>query len=167
MARVGIVGHIGCTVLVLTLGGCYRPPAEDHLVQVFESRRADFDELARMAATDKAFYRIPAQGIPPKGLPPSRFEQYEGLFHTLGVEGGVNWGIPSHTDGLFVIVSSMVPFPGKSRMIGYAYLPTAPAALSSRLPLAGSPFEIHRTSGHRIAFRGLEDHWYLFYDVEW
>lgn len=155
------------TVLVLALAGCYRPPPEDHLVRVFESHRADFDRLVTMAAADKAFHRIPAQGLPPRGLPQPRFEQYEAIFHTLDVESGVNWGIPSHTDGLFVIVSSMIPFPGKSRMIGYAYLSAAPGTLGKQLPIAYSPFEFHRTSGQSITFRELDDHWYLFYDVEW
>jgi hypothetical protein len=159
--------QLGSAALLMVLGGCYQPPNENQLLQTFESHRPAWDRLVKMALADRTFDRISAGEIPPSGMSRSRFNEYLAIFRELGVENGMNWGIPSYPGGLFVIVSSSVPIGGKGRLTGYAYLPAPPTSVEKRLPISELPFEVHGNSGHRTVFRPLSDHWYLFYDSEW
>jgi hypothetical protein len=157
----------GSVMLALLLAGCYQPPTEIQLIRSFESHRAAFDKLLTMAEADKKFYRISGGRIPPFGMSEERYTEYLAVFSEIGVEGGTDWGLPVHPDGLFVIASSCVPLGGRSQAVGYAYLPVRPDSTGERLPISGCPIRIHSGSGHRIVFRALQDHWYLFYDLDW
>jgi hypothetical protein len=157
----------GSLALAFALAGCYRSPPEGQLIQSFTSHRSAIDKLLIMATADRTVYRIPAEGLAPRGMPESRFKEYLAVFRELGVRGGVDWGIPSHPDGLFVIASSSVPIGGGYRIVGYAYLSTPPPSLQDRLPDPWFPFEFHHSGGHRLDFRQLNRQWYLFYASEW
>jgi hypothetical protein len=100
-------------------------------------------------------------------MPRSRFNEFLAVFREIGVEGGTDWGIPFHPEGLFVIASSEIPIGGKSRFLGYANLTAPPSDVVKRLPITESPFEIHSNSGHRTVFMPLDGRWYLFYASEW
>ena len=154
-------------MLPSVLAGCYQPPTETQLIRSFTSHRAAFDKLLTMAQADRNFHRIPAEGIPPIGMPQSRFNEFLAVFREIGVKGGTDWGIVSHPEGLFVIASSEVPIGGKARFMGYAYLSAPQSDVVKRLPITESPFEIHSNSGHQTVFKPLDDHWYLFYASEW
>jgi hypothetical protein len=154
---------IGLTALV----GCYRPPSENQLIRRFESHRAEFDRLLAMATADKAFRRIPAEGLPPKGLPHARFKDYLAAFRQLGIENGLVWEPTSSSNTLFVVAGSEIPIGGKNRSEGYAYSPVVPTPLVKDLAIRELPVEIHRGNGERTVYRQLQDHWYLFYQVSW
>ena len=151
----------------LALIGCYRPPTENQLLENFESHRSEFDKLLAMGIADKIFHRISAGEIPPRGMPDTRFREYLIIFKRLGIENGVNWGIPGSPDGFFVISSSSVPIGGKSRLIGYVYCSVPPDPVVPHLLISHFPFEIHKGNGRHIVFRQLQDHWYLFYFAGW
>ena len=98
----------------------------------------------------------------------ARCREYQVLFREPGVDNGLNWGLPFFPDGLFVIAGSCIPIGGKDQYVGYAYLPTPPAAnVELHLPISGCPILIHSEHGHRIALRPLKRRWYLFYELEW
>ena len=159
--------RLSLVVLFLLLGGCYRPPSQDQLVQGFVSRQPAYERLLAMAASDRRFNRISAGEALPGGMPESRFKEYLAIFRELGVENGITWEMPFYPGGFFVIVSSSVPIGGKGRLIGYAYLPMPPHVVERRLPISELPIEIHRGTGQRIFFRPLSGHWYLFYESDW
>ncbi len=154
-------------MLALALAGCYRPPTENELVQVFESHRLDLDRLRDMAKADRKFQRISGGEIPPNGMSEARYKEYLTIFRGLGVEDGMDWGYPSFPDGLFVIASSCVPIGGKDQSVGYAYLAVRPTAIETPLPISGCPTQMHRNNGQRLVFRPLQDRWYLFYYLAW
>jgi hypothetical protein len=164
MANVaGIVGVLATFSMV----GCYRPPREAQLVQNFETRRAEFDRLLTMATADRVFPRISAGEVPPRGMSDSRFKEYREVFRDLGIQNGVNWGIPGYPDGFFVLFSTSVPMGATGKLLGYYYSSSAPAPIVSRLPISDSPFEIRRDHGYEAFFRALEGQWYAFYEVIW
>ena len=157
----------GSIMLALVLGACYQPPTETQLIRSFTSHRTAYDKLATMAVADRKFSRVAAGEIAPSGMPESRFNEYQAIFHELGIETSMNWGIPSYPAGLFIVISSCIPLGGKGQAVGYAYLPTAPDAIEKQLSISGCPIQIHSARGHRIVFRPLQDRWYLFYFLEW
>jgi hypothetical protein len=120
-----------------------------------------------MANDDRAFNRIAKGEIPPRGMDPSRFWEYEEVFRDLGIENGVNWGIPGLPQGLFILSGTSVPIGTKGEMVGYVYSAVPLKPIVSRLPIPAFPIPSHVGHGEEGAFRPLEKNWYLFYYVDW
>lgn len=158
-----VVGILAIVFMV----GCYRPPRETQLIENFDSHRAEFDKLLSMATADQVFPRISAGQIPPRGMADSRFKEYKEIFRELGIQNGVNWGIPGFPNGFFVLSSTSVPIGTTGKLIGYVYSSVPPTPMVSRLPISVSPFEIRHDHGHEAFFRALKGKWYLFHEVSW
>jgi hypothetical protein len=108
-----------------------------------------------MATADRVFRRISAGEIPPRGMSDSRFREYKEIFRELGIQNGVNWGIPGFPDGFFVLFSTSVPMGATGKLVGYVYSSVPPAPIVSHLPISDSPFEIRRDHGYEAFFRAL------------
>lgn len=158
--------HVSWIVAAGVLSGCYRAPAEDTLIQNVRLHRVTFDKLVALADGDRGYFRVSAGRVPPVGMVPQRFAHYSELFRALRIENGLTRNA-AYPGALFVIVSSEVPIGGKSRSEGYVHSQVPLAPVSSSLQVPSLPFEIHRGSGNRIAFRRLDDSWYLFCDAAW
>jgi hypothetical protein len=150
--------------------GCYVPPKEAQLIDGFRSHRASFEKLRAMAEDDRAFKRISAGEAPPihpVKMAETRFKEYKKLFQDLGIENGVNWGLPGYPDGWFVIASSSVPIGTIGAALGYAYLASPPASVVGSLPISASPIQMHKGHGRELFFRHLDGSWYLFCETSW
>jgi hypothetical protein len=152
---------------VFFMAGCYRPPHDAELIQNFEAHRAEFNRLLVMSGDDAAFNRIAKGEIPPRGMDPSRFWEYEEVFRDLDIQNGINRGMPGFPEGFFILSGTDVPIGGKGEAVGYVYSAVAPKPIVSRLPIPAFPLQTHNDHGEEFFFRALEKNWYLFYEVAW
>lgn len=154
------------SVALSCLNGCYRLPDEDALLRTFKEYKPELEKLVQMSTQDKAFRRIPAEGLAPVDMPSERFEQYRTLFGKLNVEGGLN-RFAAYPNAVFIIAGSMVPIGGRGRMVGYAYSDQALTPKVNSLRLPATPFGPLRRHGEAdLRFRDLDGGWYLFYRYE-
>lgn len=152
---------------VLFMTGCYRPPHDAQLIQNFEAHRAEFNRLLEMAGDDAAVYRISNGEVPPRGMSDSRFQEYKKVFRDLDIESGVNHGMSSFRESLFILSGTSVPIGMTSEAVGYVYSAVPLRPIVGRLPISYFPTPGHAGHGEEFSFRPLEKNWYLFYYVAW
>lgn len=152
---------------VLFTTGCYRPPHDAELIQNFQSHRAEFNRLLVMAGDDAAIYRISNGEVPPRGMSDLRFQEYKKVFRDLDIQSGVNHGMSSFRESLFILSGTDVPIGAKGEAVGYVYSAVALHPLVSRLPIPAFRFQAHNDHEEEFSFRPLEKNWYLFYEVAW
>ena len=169
---------VGVVLLLLLGGGVFlsrsswrryfdnSDPREELLEANFRKHESEFQDLLTMSQTDRKLVRIAndftwldtnAAWPRPEsewGISRERWDQYRGLFKTLGVPGGMlreNKGTVTY----FIVFSGGLVTNGFSK--GYAYSDTEPAPLVSSLDDPAS-----WPKGNRVVFKHLKGDWYLF-----
>ena len=154
---------------MLILGACRPLPRENGLIDNFQNHRQGFETLLKMANTDAGFRRIPAGGLPPRGMRTARFQEYLNIFHQLNVENGLTRNLsPSAQGGVFVIARSIIPsLVGGGESVGYVYSqgPVTPVVEHLGIPML--PVGVPAGHGRRTEYKLLAEHWYLYFDLEW
>jgi len=151
----------------LVLADVRRPfPTDAELTQRLADHREEFEQLVAMAKADKDLVRIapdftwttssvawprPASEL---GFTTQRWDEYRGLFHTLGIEAGILR--PSdHADAVYLLVQTKGLMIGGS-VKGYAHSDTV---LQPRCDSLDKPEAIRDIE---ICFKPLGGKWYLY-----
>ncbi len=138
-----------------------QPPSDQQLLSNFARHKATFNELSRMALTDKNLSRVDYDWTDPSdtqkvGVSPERITKYRSLLESIGLHRGFS------SDGVHSI--EFISYGQGSAMSsdefkGYMYLMTPPKQVLSSLDRC-QPDEKNGVE----AYRHIEGHWYLYYE---
>ena len=149
---------------VAVLSNCSgKHPTDEALIENFKAHRKEFDKLLQMFQEDKALGRVAPDFTRPKnaqtiGVTGQRLDAYRDLFDNLEIKSGIE-GYDDKTTVWFHSSSSGLSVSGSSK--GYAFLRNPPASTTDNLDNYRSP-----DGKSFIAFRHIEDNWYLYSDYE-
>jgi hypothetical protein len=150
----------------------YSHPSDNQLIERLTSHRAEFEKLVSMSKSDKVIktltddtlimttgtaWRDGKAGAERIGFDGNRWNEYQGLFKTLGIKCGMF----NSYSGVEFQMDCPSMFNGDS-VKGIAYLETPPFRLVDNLdrhkPLQA---ELGLTGGY-VVYRKIAEHWYLF-----
>jgi hypothetical protein len=147
-------------------------PSDDSLRARFFSHRADFERLAAMAKEDSHLTRIaptftwldddvawPRGNV---GISDVRWNEYRRLFESVGASRGIFKGVnPDRI--IFPIAWEGLAPTGFAKGLVYSQAPLSPVLIS----LDKSPpdkFWDGPDRSHVLAYKPIEDHWYIYYE---
>ena len=137
----------------------------------FRKHRGEYQKIAEMAQSDGPFVRIATDFTRPdtdysspekkNWISQERLAEYRVLFRSIGVPDGIGKSENSPDEVFFA--NSARGFILSSSYKGIAYCPTVPKPLLESLdrrPLS----DLYDKRGHVIAYKKIEDRWYLYYE---
>jgi hypothetical protein len=139
---------------------CHRFPGDREIENRFWQKQSQVNELLVLAASDKGFPHI-SVGLGPSGMDPARMHLYRELFNNIGVEIGIHRN-SQYPDAVFIDLDAMAAWGGGASSKGYVYC-TRPLSPTVQSLDDGIPDVSKDPDGkHFIAFRPLNDGWYIF-----
>jgi hypothetical protein len=125
------------------------------LLSALQRQRALYIQLMGMYRQDAPLFSINPQFMDPEhAVDEGRWQQYQQLFSLLSLDGGMRgWG-----QGGIMFIRSILPVAEGNSTKGYVYHPQNPLPIYADLDKAAAQIPINT-----VAYRKIDDDWYLFY----